>query len=260
MLGAFPIPNYALQASDNCRKMKQMRTFHMAVLVTAIACFPFGSIAQQPAPNQTAASAQPAPAPETQKPSAILQPSLDGVKSAISSLNLDKWKRGSVRSEAETNIASIMRDMQDRLPGLLSDADAAPATISKTLPVSRNVDALYDVFLRVVDAARISAPGDQVQVLQQAQSGLEHSRSALDAQLQALAADQEKRVGSLQATLALREQALTTALATPRPEPKAEPCVTPKKTRPRKKVTPPAKPSTSQPAGQQPATPSKPQN
>lgn len=238
-----------------------MRIFHVAVLGTAIA-LPFGSIAQQPAsaPNQTgAAPAQPAAG--AQRPSAILQPSLDGLKSAISSLNLDKWKRGNVRAEAEDNITSIMRDMQDRLPGLMADADAAPALMSKTLPLSRNVDALYDVFLRVVDAARISAPGDQVQSLQQAQSGLEHSRSTLDAQLLALAADQEKQVSTLQVTLKEKEQALTTALATPPPPAKPEPCVPPKKTRPRRKATT-KKPATSsqQPAGQQPATQPKPQN
>jgi hypothetical protein len=249
--------------------MKEMQNFHLAVLATAIATLPFGSIAQQPAPApnqtaatpQTAAPMQPVQASGAQKPSAILQPSLDGVKNAISSLNLDKWKRGSVRSEAQDNITSIMRDMQDRLPALLADADASSALISKTLPVSRNVDALYDVFLRVVDAARISAPGDQVQTLQQAQSALEQSRRTLDAQLQALAADQEKQVGTLQVTLRQKEQALTTALATPPPPAKPEPCVPPKRTRPRRKtVTKPKTELPQKPAAQQPATPPKPQN
>lgn len=238
-----------------------MRTFYLVVLGAAFA--PFGSIAQQPAqaPNQTAAPVQATPAAGAQKPSAILQPALDGVKSAIGSLNLDKWKRGSVRSEAEDNITSIMRDMQDRLPGLLADADASPALISKTLPVSRNVNALYDVYLRVVDAARIAAPGEQVQALQQAQVGLERSRSTLDVQLQALAADQEKQVNGLQVTLKQKEQALTTALATPPPPAKPEPCVTPKKARPRRKTaTHPKTESPQKPSPQQPAAPQKPQS
>lgn len=237
-----------------------MRTFYLAALSAAIATLSVGSIAQQPAPtpNQAQAPAQAAPAPLAQKPSAILQPSLDGLKSTISSLNLDKWKRGNVRQEAQDHISSIMGDMQNRLPGLITDADSAPAQISKTLPLSRNVDALYDVFLRVVDAARISAPSDQVQSLQQAQTGLEHSRSILDAQLQSLAADQDKQVGTLQATLRQREQALQTALANPPPAAKPEPCVPPKKKVVRKKTTP--KPSTTQqPSAQQPA-PQKPQN
>lgn len=242
-----------------------MQTFYLAVLCAAITAFPFGSIAQQPAPNpnQTSAPSQPAPANGAQKPSAILQPSLDGLKSAVGSLNLDKWKRGNVRTEAESNIASIMRDMQDTLPGLLSSADAAPATISTTLPVSRNVDALYDVLLRVVDAARISASGEQVDTLQQAQTGLERARRTLDAQLQDLASSQEKQVGSLQLVLKQREQALATAMATPPPAPKPVPCVQPKKTRPKKKTTTPAKTQSStsqQPSSQQPATPQKPQN
>lgn len=231
-----------------------MRTFYLAAVSAALATLSIGSIAQTPALNPPPAPAQSAPAATVQKPSAILQPSLDGLKSAVSSLNLDKWKRGSVRQEAQDNISSIMGDMQNRVPGLMADADSAPAQISKTLPLSRNVDALYDVFLRVVDAARISAPGDQVQALQQAQSGLEHSRGTLDAQLQSLAADQDKRVGALQVTLQQKEQALQTALNTPPPAPKPEPCVTPKKHVVRKKPAAKPKPSTSeQPANQQPA-------
>ncbi|MFC5861595.1 hypothetical protein ACFPT7_04775 [Acidicapsa dinghuensis] len=239
-----------------------MRTFYLAALSAAIVTLSVGSIAQQPAltPNPAPAPAQSAPATAVQKPSAILQPSLDGLKSSISSLNLDKWKRGNVRQEAQDHISSIMADMQNRLPGLMTDADSAPAQISKTLPLSRNVDALYDVFLRVVDAARISAPSDQVQSLQQAQAGLEHSRSILDAQLQSVAADQDKQFGTLQVTLRQKEQALQTALATPPPAPKPEPCVPPKKKVVRKKTTPKPKPSTTQqPSTQQPA-PQKPQN
>src|SRR5215831_1172876 len=77
-------------------------------------------------------------------PSEIMQRSLDEVRITVGQVRLDKWKRGSVRDEAGNNIDAIQRDLQGTLPTLMKDADAAPATLSKVLPLSRNVDALYD--------------------------------------------------------------------------------------------------------------------
>src|SRR5579871_688175 len=114
-----------------------------------------------PAPAKTTASAAampaapsiPSPAPFTT--SAILQPSLDGVKQALGSVRVDKWKRGSVRDEAADDINSIQREIEEHLPPLMEQADAAQGALSKALPVSTHVDALYDVLLRVLEAARI---------------------------------------------------------------------------------------------------------
>ena len=109
---------------------------------------------------QTPAGASGAFTPST--PSDILQRSLDEVQKTIGDLKLDKWKRGTVRDEAGTNVDAIQRDLQGTLPSLLKDADTAPGSLSKVLPVSRNVDALYDVLVHLVEAARVAAPGDQV--------------------------------------------------------------------------------------------------
>jgi hypothetical protein len=167
----------------------------------------------------------------------MLQPALDGLHTTMQGLHLDKWKGGSVRAEAERNISSIMHDLEGALPPLVASADAAPGLVSAALPAARNVDALYDVVLRVYDAARVAAPGEQVEALQQAMSGLDNARRALTDHVAALADAQQKQVGDLQARL--KAQA---APVCPVPPP-APVCPAPKKTVKKK-----AKPATKTPA------------
>lgn len=206
---------------------------------------------QQPAagqpPHPAPTSNQPAPAaPEpAPKPSARLQPALDSLSQTIGALNLDKWKKGSVRDEAATNISSIQRDLQSTLPPLLAQADAAPQTVSKLLPVSRNIDALYDVLLRVVDGARIAANSDQFSQLQSAMTSLDKARHALNDSLQQSASAQEKQIGDLQLALKSQPVPVCPVVAPPPPPPPA------KKPTPKKKRKPATTPK---PADASPTT------
>jgi hypothetical protein len=181
-------------------------------------------------------------------PSAILQRSLDEVQKTVGDVKLDKWKRGSVRDEAGTNIDAIQRNMNRTLPGLMKEADAAPGTLSKVLPLSRNIDALYDVMVHVVEAARVVAPGDQVFELQQAMADLEKARVAFGDQLQQTADAQEKHIRDLRTTEQTQAASLKAAAAAP-PAPKCPAPPTPAK---KKKVAP--KSTTAKPAAGTPAT------
>ena len=181
-------------------------------------------------------------------PSDILKRSLDEVQQTVGALKLDKWKRGSVRDEAATNVDAIQRDMQGSLPSLLKDADSAPGTLSKVLPLSRNVDALYDVLLHIVEAARVSAPGDQVGALQTTLADLEKARVRLGNQLVQTATVQEKQIVDLRTTVQTQAASLKAAANQP-PPPK---CPAPA---PAKKKRPVAKTTTSKPAAGTPANP-----
>ena len=189
-------------------------------------------------------------------PSDILQRSLDEVQQTVGSVKLDKWKRGNVRDEAENNIDAIQRYMQGTLPAMMKEADAAPSTLSKVLPVSRNIDALYDVLVHVVEASRVSAPGDQVGQLQQALADLEKARVTLGNQLQQTAAVQEKQIVELRTTVQTQAASLKAA-STPPPAPKcpAPPAPAKKKKAPAKSTTTQgttAKPAAGTPAANQP--------
>ena len=194
------------------------------------------------------AAVAPKPAPPKIAPiSEILKPSLDSVQTVVGGVKLDKWKGGSVRTEAAGNVSSIQKDLQGALPGLLSDADAAPGSMSKLLPVSRNLGALYDVLMRVWDGARIAAPGEQVDQLQQAMTSLDKARHAVDDRLQAMAGGSEKQIGDLQVSLTKLQTPPVCPVVAPPPPP---PAPAPKKKVVKKK---PATPSAAKPAASTPA-------
>jgi len=195
--------------------------------------------AAKPAPDE---SANPAVAGVTA--SDLLQRSLEELQTTLTGLHLDKWKGGSVRTEAAANITSIQKDLQGTLPSLIATADAAPNAISKALPVSRNLDALYDVLVRVVDGARVAAPGDQADQLMQAMAGVQKGRLALNDHLQEMAASTEKQVGALQAAIVKAQTAVPVVCPAPAPKPTPTPAVK-KKVVKKKPVTPPP---TAQPA------------
>jgi outer membrane biosynthesis protein TonB len=158
------------------------------------------------------------------------------VQQTVAALKLEKWKRGTVRNETGDRIAVILRDLRDTLPPLLTAADADPGTMSKQLPVSRNVAALYDVLLRVFEAARVAAPPDQIAALDQSLAGLNTARIAFDDRLQDSLAALEKQVGDLQSTV--KAQA---AFKCPTPPPPVVPvCPPPPTPKPKRRPKPPA--------------------
>ncbi len=197
-----------------------------------------------PATQTAKPSTAPAPAPPTPSPgpSTILEPALSQVQQTVNSVKVEKWKRGSVRDEAGTDIGSIVNDLEVNLPPLMKDSDATPGIVTKLLPVLRNVDALYDVLLRVVEAARISAPDDQANSLMQALSVLGNARLSLDDRILTAASTQEKQIGDLRVTV--QKQA---AFKCPAPPP-APVCPAPAPRKPKKKPATPAPATTQKPA------------
>jgi hypothetical protein len=205
---------------------------------------------------QSAPAAAPAPmAAPASAPSALLRPSLDTVLQTVTAVNLEKWKRGTVRDETGGHITAIEHDLQGNLPPLLQAADANAGTLSKVLPVTRNTEALYDVLVSVVEAARVSGPPDQVTQLEQALSGLGSALRSLDDRVQEIAAAQELETSGLRKTVAMLNAAKLAAAAAPPPP--VKPCPAPAPARkPRKKppaTTPPATPSAA-PAAAKPAS------
>ena len=132
--------------------------------------------AQAPAVSAQPHASIPAPSPI----SGLLQPALDTVRQTLESLRIDRWKKGTVRDEASANIDSIRTDLRTNMPPLLQSADAAPGSVSKLLPLSRHLNALYDVLLRISEASRVAAPDDQAAELQQALLSLSNARLSLD--------------------------------------------------------------------------------
>lgn len=223
----------------------------VAAIIVEIFCLPSVLCMAQPS---IAVAPSPAPPNSSPSPSGILRPSLETVQQTVTALKLEKWARGTVRDEAGQNLKKIMQDLQSNLPPLLAVADSTPEKISNELPVSRNIDALYDVLLRVFEAARVSAPPEQITQLDAALNSLNNARLALDDRIGESAASMENQVSELQNTLQAQYALKCPA---PSPAPAIPFCLAPKPVvrKPAKKPAPPATP----PANTAPATP-KPQS
>ena len=175
-----------------------------------------------------------------QAPSTLVRPALESVGRAGSAVDLNKWKgSNAVREEVDANLASMQKDLQSTLPSLLSAADAAPGSLAASLPVLLNMDALYNVLLRVTIASRNGAPRDENTALEQSAVLLDSARRDLGEAITAAAKAQEKHVADLQATV--QQQAATLAAA--QQAPPIAPAVVPK---PKRKKTSAANPAASQ--------------
>jgi hypothetical protein len=203
-------------------------------------------------PFVRAASAQPAanPAQPRSQASLALGNGLQQVsiaiahlRQALDSVNVSKWKApGEVRHTTQSDVYSMQRDVSDTLPPLINTALADPAKVSPAFAVYRNVDALYDVLLRVSETAQLAGASSDASLLEDQRSALEDARTQLGAALLQSAQAQDTEVIHLR----------TMAVAPPPPAPAAKtviddgPAAQPKTTKKRvHKPTPP--PPTAQP-------------
>lgn len=213
-----------------------MRVSVAAIFLSGVCVY----AAQVPSTAPTAGSeaAAPAAAPAMKSPSAMMQPGIDAVKQALAVVKVDKWKAaGPMKDETATNLGSIQRDVDATLPGLLATADGAPNTVSKVFPAYRNVDALYDVLLRVTTVGRMSAPTQESAALSQALASLDDGRRALAERMQDGTVAGEKQVVDLRAQL------------------KAVPPPAPAPVCPTVPATPTKKTTTKKPAAKKPTAP-----
>jgi small-conductance mechanosensitive channel len=229
-----------------------------AALISTLSFAPLLLDGQANSPTQAPSTPAAAQAQPAAPPSTMLQPALATVESTLNSLKIDKWKRGSVRDEAGENVNAILRDLKTNVPPLLTDADAAPAALSKSIPLMKHLDAVYDVLLRVEEGARVSAPGDQVDQLEAALKQFGVARIQLYDSMQQRAAGQEKQVTDLQAEIKTQKEAVADRekklAAASEAKPCAPPKPAPKKRHPTHKTEQPAngKPAQNPPAQTKP--------
>jgi hypothetical protein len=159
--------------------------------------------APPPAPARAPAAAV-APAP-TGFAMTNLRPALANVQTAITNLNVGHWKApNDIRTATQQDVASMQRDLNTTLPPLLAQADAAAATngpgaLSPAFAVFRNLEALYDVLLRVTETAGLAGSSADASNLEEARAGLEDGRAKLGNWLLQAIGAQDAQVARLQA-------------------------------------------------------------
>ena len=218
-----------------------MSGYRLSAALAVFALLAAGALAAAQAPQSPAPSTSPAPGGISTAPAlAGLRPALDQVGAAVASLRIAHWKAPEgIRSSSQEDVASIQRDLSATLPPLLDQAQAAnsaSAPLAPSFAVFRNVDALYDVLLRVAEMANLGGSAEDAAHLEDARAALESARAQLANSLFASVAAQDAQLAHF------RTQSVP--LAKPAPPAPADTVVddgpgTVKHSRKRAKKTPP---------------------
>ncbi len=132
------------------------------------------ALAQTPANNPGASSGRWHPPSAGSSSAGSVLPDLERLQSAASqatvdlgNLRIDKWKADAEsKQQARANVDSLQRNLTSALPGLIDAARLAPQDLSAEFKLYRNLNALYDVFASLTEAAgafgsegRLRSPG-----------------------------------------------------------------------------------------------------
>jgi len=159
----------------------------------------------------------------------------------LSRLRIEKWKTDSnTKRQTQSDTESILRNLQNALPGILAQLQNAPENVAITFKAYRNLDALYDVLTSVVESAGAFGSKEEFQSLSSDLNSWDNSRHAVADRMEKLASTKEAEIGELRVALQSARAAI------PPKKTVVDDTEPPKKTAPRKKPVP--KPKTAQPS------------
>jgi hypothetical protein len=217
-----------------------------------LSILPAGSFAQAPANSATASPVSYSSISELNQIIANLQSASQTTQQDLSRMRIEKWKTdGNTKKQTQSDAESIMRNLQNALPSILSDLKNSPENLALTFKTYRNLDALYDVMNSVVESAGAFGNKDEFQSLNNDLGAVENSRRAFAERMDKLASAKETEIGQL------RTELQAARAAAPPKKVVVDDNEQPKKTPPKKKPvpkpkTPPAKaaPSSGTPPSQ----------
>ena len=204
---------------------------------------PVGIFAQAPANSSTPAPVSYTSMSELNQIIANLQSASQTTQQDLSRMRIEKWKTdGNTKKQTQSDAESIMRNLQNALPGILADLKNSPENLALTFKTYRNLDALYDVMNSVVESAGAFGNKEEFQSLNNDLGAVENSRRAFAERMDKLANAKETEIGQLRTEL-------QTALAAAPPkkvvvddtEPGPKKAPAKKKPGPKPKATQPAK-------------------
>jgi len=173
---------------------------------------------------------------------ANLQSASQTTQQDLSRMRIEKWKTdGNTKKQTQSDAESIMRNLQNALPGILADLKNSPENLALTFKTYRNLDALYDVMNSVVESAGAFGNKEEFQSLNNDLGAVENSRRAFAERMDKLANSKETEISQLRTELQTAR-----AAAPPKKTVVDDTEPTAKKTPAKKKPVP--KPKTTQPA------------
>jgi hypothetical protein len=130
----------------------------------------------------------------------------------LAKLRIEKWKTdGANKRQSDADAQSIQRNLKSAMPEMVSQLRNSPESLPGTFKLYRNLDALYDVFVSVVESAGAFGSKDEFQSLQNDLNAMEKSRHAVADRMEALSTGKENELGQLRAQLRNMQAAISSA-------------------------------------------------
>jgi len=175
---------------------------NVAKLTLLSGCLLFASGISAQAPANSGAPVSYASVSELNQLIGNLQSASQSTQQDLSHLRIEKWKVDSnTKHQTQSDTESILKNLQNALPGILSDLKNSPENLALTFKTYRNLDALYDVLNSVVESAGAFGSKEDFQLLSNDLSAVESSRRAFAERMDKLANAKETEVSQLRVAL-----------------------------------------------------------
>lgn len=116
----------------------------------------------------------------------------------LSKLRIEHWKTDSnTKRQVQADVESIQRNLQGALPAIIADLRSSPESLPSTFKLYRNLDALYDVLVSVVESSGAFGSKDEFQSLQNDLSSVEKARHSFADRMDNLASSKETELTRL---------------------------------------------------------------
>jgi len=156
----------------------------------------------------------------------------------IAGLRIEKWKADNNQKQQMKQVAdSLERNLTNAVPGLISDVQTAPASVSKVFKLYHNMNVVYEFLNSLSEAAGAFGKGEEYESLAHDAAALENIRQGLSTYIEQASSAQETRLQQALATVAQLQAAAQQAPPKkivvddePKPPKKSTPSKTVKKT------------------------------
>ncbi len=190
------------RASRQKKTMSALRSLSTAFLLLAAVTV---MAVAQPAPQTPVSYAS---VTQVNNLLANLQQSSQAVAADLTKTRVDKWKTDSnTKRQADSDVQSVLRNVQDALPGLVDQVRNSPEDLAATFKLYHNLDALHDVLVSIAESAGAFGPREQYQQLANDANNLDNVRRDLATRLQDLAAAKEAELARLRTALSAAQAA-----------------------------------------------------
>ena len=161
-----------------------------------------GLCSAQTAQNQSAPPVSYSSISELNQLIANLQQASQQIQDDLSRLRIEKWKTdSSTKHQAQSDVESIQRNLQNALPGILNDLKNSPESTPLTFKLYRNLDALYDVLSSVAESTGAFGNREEFQTIDKDLGSIEDSRRAFADRMDKIATAKETEIGQLRTEL-----------------------------------------------------------